>query len=163
MLNVLVSFAVGGLLGDAFLHLIPHAQEEAERIHENFGRKHGREHSHEYIQHKRNEELLHNQNDHGHGHTAVGLWVLLGMLVFFILEVSAKMFLSRRHLRKEPIGKKRKGALKHIASTSSTHSGHMNAHSGWLNIVADCTHNFTDGIAIGVSFQISTAAGGSHT
>jgi solute carrier family 39 (zinc transporter), member 7 len=26
-------------------------------------------------------------------------------------------------------------------------------HSGWLNIIADMMHNFTDGIALGVVFQ----------
>lgn len=59
LLKVLLSFASGGLLGDAFLHLIPHA------IHPH---THGEEEHHDH--------------DHGHDHsgsTKVGLWVLAGI------------------------------------------------------------------------------------
>jgi len=59
-LKVLVSFAVGGLLGDVFLHLLPHA----------------------FLPHSVEEEDVHD-------HTAsmkVGLWTLLGIFLFFLLE-----------------------------------------------------------------------------
>lgn len=73
LLKVLLSFASGGLLGDAFLHLIPHAISP---------HSHGEEgHGHE-----------HTTSDHGHSHDShshdmgVGLWVLSGIVAFLIVE-----------------------------------------------------------------------------
>ena len=77
LLKVLLSFAAGGLLGDAFLHLIPHAlmaasSEEASEPAAAHGHSHG---------------------DHGHSHGAghahdmsIGLWVLAGIVAFFLVE-----------------------------------------------------------------------------
>ncbi|CAC5372308.1 SLC39A13 [Mytilus coruscus] len=56
-LKLLLSFAVGGLLGDVFLHLLPEAWESLDK----------------------------NSHDHG-GHLSVGLWVLAGILTFLVLE-----------------------------------------------------------------------------
>lgn len=67
LLQILLSFASGGLLGDAFLHLIPHALEP---------------HSHH----------LQEQPGHGHSHSgqgpilSVGLWVLSGIVAFLVVE-----------------------------------------------------------------------------
>merc|ERR1712150_146135 len=65
LLKVLLAFASGGLLGDAFLHLIPHAISP----HSHTGDDHG--HSHD--------------GGHGHDHShdmGVGLWVLGGIVAF---------------------------------------------------------------------------------
>lgn len=56
-LKLLLSFAVGGLLGDVFLHLLPEAWEHLRAI--NGGHKE---------------------------HTRLGLWVITGMLSFLIIE-----------------------------------------------------------------------------
>ncbi|XP_012261346.2 zinc transporter ZIP13 homolog [Athalia rosae] len=61
-LNVLLSFAVGGLLGDVFLHLLPEAWAN---------------------------KALNQGSEDGHPSMACGLWVLAGFLVFIIAE---KMF-----------------------------------------------------------------------
>lgn len=45
MLKVLLSFGSGGLLGDAFLHLIPHSQPSHHNSHE-LSHSHSHEHSH---------------------------------------------------------------------------------------------------------------------
>lgn len=58
-LKILLSFAVGGLLGDVFLHLLPEALEN---------------------------DLLRKAQDAGHPTMTCGLWVLSGFLVFVILE-----------------------------------------------------------------------------
>ncbi|KAG7201213.1 hypothetical protein KM043_004000 [Ampulex compressa] len=58
-LKILLSFAVGGLLGDVFLHLLPEAWEN---------------------------ESLKRAEDAGHPSMACGLWVLSGFLVFVIVE-----------------------------------------------------------------------------
>ncbi len=73
LLKVLLSFASGGLLGDAFLHLIPHAlmaQSEKE------GGSHSHSHGHSH------------DGEHGHhGHDmSVGIWVLSGIIAFLAVE-----------------------------------------------------------------------------
>nr|BAP46895.1 solute carrier family 39 member 7-1 [Cyprinus carpio] len=77
LLKVLLSFASGGLLGDAFLHLIPHALEP----HSHHGQSHGSDESHG------------SEESHGHSHGAahghmmlVGLWVLGGIVAFLVVE-----------------------------------------------------------------------------
>lgn len=79
-LKILLSFASGGLLGDAFLHLIPHAliaqqaRESASEGHHH-GHGHGHGHSHE------------SDGEHHHSHDmSVGLWVLAGVLAFLVVE-----------------------------------------------------------------------------
>lgn len=80
LLKVLLSFASGGLLGDAFLHLIPHALLAQQA---SGGAGHGHSHSHGH--------------NHGHSHGAggeehgphdlsVGLWVLAGIIAFLMVE-----------------------------------------------------------------------------
>lgn len=75
LLKILLAFASGGLLGDAFLHLIPHAL--APHTHsEHDEHDHGHSHSHGH--------------SHGEGHgghdMSVGLAVLSGILVFLMVE-----------------------------------------------------------------------------
>jgi zinc transporter 7 len=68
-LKILLSFASGGLLGDAFLHLIPHAisAHGGGGNDEGHGHSHGGAHSH--------------SND-----IQVGLYILLGIFLFLIVE-----------------------------------------------------------------------------
>ena len=75
LLKILLSFASGSLLGDAFLHLIPHAlmahSHEGEHAH-----SHSHSHSHS-----------HGEGEHGHGHDmVVGFWVLFGVIAFLMVE-----------------------------------------------------------------------------
>jgi zinc transporter 7 len=74
-LKILLSFASGGLLGDAFLHLMPHAVSP--HSHDEDG---GHSHSHSHS---------HGGEGHGHDHDRnmiVGLWVLAGIVAFLIVE-----------------------------------------------------------------------------
>ena len=79
LLKVLLSFASGGLLGDAFLHLIPHAvSPHSHNVESGHSHSHGHSHVHEG-----------EHPEHAHDHSAdmiVGLWVLAGMLAFLIVE-----------------------------------------------------------------------------
>lgn len=70
LLKVLLSFASGGLLGDAFLHLIPHALMGHD---EHAGHSHSHGHSHGEGQ------------SHSHDMT-VGIWVLTGIIAFLAVE-----------------------------------------------------------------------------
>lgn len=72
LLKVLLAFASGSLLGDAFLHLIPHALDPHDH--------HGDDHDHHHHEHN---------HSHGHDHSAqtkVGLWVLTGIMAFLLVE-----------------------------------------------------------------------------
>ncbi|KAK6018876.1 zinc transporter SLC39A7 domain protein, partial [Ostertagia ostertagi] len=69
-LKVLLAFGSGGLLGDAFLHLIPHAVPHSSGSH-----AHSHSHSHQ---------------EGGHSHEphdmSVGGWVLAGIIAFLLVE-----------------------------------------------------------------------------
>ncbi|KAM4640883.1 zinc transporter SLC39A7 [Discoglossus pictus] len=170
LLKLLLSFASGGLLGDAFLHLIPHAlephshHETAEDVHES----HGHGHSH----------------GHSHGHMmSVGLWVLAGIIAFLVVEkfvrhVKGGHGHGHGHAMKdsssddaeeekdgakegEGVRQRKKGtntAQKNKKGKKESPQSDMTV-SGYLNLAADFTHNFTDGLAIGASFLVSSSVG----
>jgi len=96
----LVSFAVGGLFGDALIHLLPEAFEELG------------------------------------ANLAVSLYVILGVLVFFVLE----KFLRWRHC--------------HIP-TSEEHMHPLVT----INLVGDTVHNLIDGMLVGSSYLVSIPIG----
>ena len=76
-LKVLLSFASGGLLGDAFLHLIPHALLLHSSSSEALSHSHSHSHSH----------LSSSNDSEVHGHDlSVGLGVLGGIVVFLMVE-----------------------------------------------------------------------------
>jgi len=66
--QVLLSFALGGLLGDVFFHTLPHLNEG-----------HSHDHGHD-----------HGQGGHGHSHSVedmqTNLIIVVGIMVFFMLE-----------------------------------------------------------------------------
>ncbi|KAJ2345040.1 hypothetical protein GGF43_005316, partial [Coemansia sp. RSA 2618] len=75
-LRVMVGFAVGGLLGDVFLHLLPHMFSE--------GHDH---HSHEHHGH--------DHHEHAHDHvrnTVYGCTIFLGMMLFFSVDKFMRLF-----------------------------------------------------------------------
>jgi len=149
-LRVLLSFAVGGLLSDVFLHLIPHAfhtpsSSDAVVVHS---------HSHSHAGDGEDVSLV------------VGLSVLAGLLTFFVIE----KFVRSRHgqgghghshahshgaakPKKDEKNKKKNKKKQEPASEDGLKV------SGFLNLAADMTHNFTDGLAIASSFLLSTSVG----
>lgn len=78
LLRIFLAFASGSLLGDAFLHLIPHAVPG-----------HSHSHSHTEVDHHHGHTHIHEEKEEVHdhfGHTIVGLWVLAGIISFLIVE-----------------------------------------------------------------------------
>lgn len=72
LLKVLLSFASGGLLGDAFLHLIPHALMAQGGDDDHHSHSHGHSHG---------------GDGHSEGHDmSVGIWVLAGIIAFLAVE-----------------------------------------------------------------------------
>ncbi|XP_067468049.1 zinc transporter Slc39a7 [Thunnus thynnus] len=171
LLKVLLSFASGGLLGDAFLHLIPHALEpHSHHGDEDHGHSHAGEESH----------------DHGHSHGAahghmmsVGLWVLGGIIAFLVVEKFVRLLkgghghghshshshaapkekVSDGEEEKEEEKKKEEKDKKDKKASKKEETSTDIKVSGYLNLAADFTHNFTDGLAIGASFLVGPAVG----
>ena len=99
LLKVLLSFASGGLLGDAFLHLIPHAliaQQELEHKndahhshgHHSHGHTHGHSHGHSHAGH---------DHEHHSHDMSVGLYVLSGILAFLMIEKFVRIVKGSHH------------------------------------------------------------------
>ncbi|XP_050531035.1 protein catecholamines up [Daktulosphaira vitifoliae] len=141
LLKILLSFASGGLLGDAFLHLIPHSLSPLES-HET----HGHEHEHSCQTHSH--EAVHDHSNE----TRVGLWILGGILMFLFVEKMVRALKGgHSHSHSHP-----KEKLSDDEDESSHDNHELSAQNlsvaGWLNVVADFTHNFTDGLAIGAAY-----------
>nr|ABD37729.1 catsup protein [Drosophila melanogaster]ABD37783.1 catsup protein [Drosophila melanogaster] len=170
-LKVLLAFASGGLLGDAFLHLIPHA------THPHSHGEHGHDHGHDHHHHHDGEE-----HEHGHSHDmSIGLWVLGGIIAFLSVEKLVRILKgghgghghSHGAPNPKPVPAKKKSSDKEDsgdgdkpAKPAKTKSKKPEAEpegeveiSGYLNLAADFAHNFTDGLAIGASYLAGNSIG----
>jgi len=204
LMKIFLSFASGGLLGDAFLHLIPHAMMASEGD-EDGGHTHSHSHGHS-----------HGGGEEGEGHAhdmTVGLGVLSGIIAFLVVEklvrivnggegghghshgggaaaVAAKPKEeaeksekpkkdSKKKDKKESGDKKSKNSDKEDTTEEEEKSEDKKEKkevvakkddemeekqpevkvAGYLNLFADCFHNFTDGLAIGASFAAGESVG----
>lgn len=148
-LKKLLALAAGCLLGDAFLHLIPESSHDHHHQHDDPHHHHGAHDHHHHDDHS------HHEHQHNHDHS-VGLKVLAGIMVFFILE---KYIYSMNLNTSKPSPNKAKKK-----KDDDHHHDHDHIHaSGILNLIADFLHNFTDGLAIGASFLSGTKLGLSTT
>lgn len=152
LLKILLAFASGGLLGDAFLHLIPHAAMAVEG-----GHTHSHDHEH-----------------HGHD-MSVGLWVLAGIVSFLLVEKTVRIAKGGHgHTHSKPsenkpntsteekdANKKEKfSKQKKVATNVKTEDAVKEVKvAGYLNLAADFSHNFTDGLAIGSSYLAGSTVG----
>lgn len=109
MMPLLLCFAAGGLLGDVFLHILPHLMLPHDHNHSSH--EHDHEHDHEH-EHEHDHEQQHNplafnhmgRQLHGHeetgeehGHSeqlVIGLTVLFGFLFFMFAERLAQNYHS---------------------------------------------------------------------
>ena len=158
-LNTLVAFAVGGLLGDVFLHLLPQVF---------LGE--GTESKVKFV-------LLDEKRN-----TVLGLFIFIGFASFFIIDKSMRIMAGgngdhHSHaitptsngstIVKTPSPETKSTA--HKRSTRKTAKAEEKAVlaapqreikvSAYLNLIADATHNVTDGLAISASFYISPLIG----
>ncbi|XP_022210930.2 zinc transporter ZIP13 homolog [Drosophila obscura] len=159
-LRVLLSFAVGGLLGDVFLHLLPEAWE-------------GDHHS--------------SSGDSSHPSLRSGLWVLAGILIFTIVEKIFSGYTSADEENPQPkcveIANcllRRNGGQLPEGGTSESCGGACDIEdvdkvcflrereqkskeqkeqprkvAGYLNLLANSIDNFTHGLAVAGSFLVS--------
>uniref|UniRef100_A0A674GF32 Zinc transporter SLC39A7 n=1 Tax=Taeniopygia guttata TaxID=59729 RepID=A0A674GF32_TAEGU len=156
LLRLLLSFAAGGLLGDAFLHLIPHALAAALWV--------GLWVLAGIVAFLTVELLVRHGGAHGHGHGQfgaknrdfgqkrgkTGIWG----------EKRAKKW-GKTGILGGKTGKK----MGFWCGTADKFCvffpflGAAMAASGYLNLAADAAHNFTDGLALGAAFWASPARG----
>lgn len=160
-----VDFSVSKQLGDAFLHLIPHAISPHNH-HGDGGHSHSHSHSHSH-----GEEEPH---EHTHDMT-IGLYVLGGIITFLTVEKMVRLIKgghghshgpapadeSKAKPKSNDDAKGKKSEAKAEKKSQqpkqkSNGDGHNEEESisvsGYLNLAADFTHNFTDGLAIGASY-----------
>lgn len=151
-LKQLLSFAIGGLLGDVFLHLLPEAWE--------LSRSSAGKHNHYMTQ---------------------GLWVIAGLLAFLVLEKmfpdqgSHEDPSSNSDMNSNSASQSI-SAFSGKASASVRNGHHAEAWksskqqslqersekiktSGYLNLLANCIDNFTHGLAVAGSFLVSKKVG----
>lgn len=154
LLKVLLSFASGGLLGDAFLHLIPHALVP---------HSHGDHGSHDDGHHHHHHHN-HGEEEHSHGHDmSVGLCVLLGIIVFLVVEKAIRLIKGDHGHSHSHSVKSNDKTNKNTKTNNKKENKKEEIEdikiSGYLNLAADFLHNFTDGLAIGASYLAGDGVG----
>lgn len=175
---MLLSFAVGGLLGDVFLHLLPEAWE---------GDNQG-----EFQRQTSNNKLISintisSTDPSSHPSLRSGLWVLSGILIFTIVEkifsgyasadeenpqpkcVEIANCLLRRHGGQLPEGETSESCggacdiedvdkvcfLRERELKSKEKKDQPRKVAGYLNLLANSIDNFTHGLAVAGSFLVS--------
>lgn len=159
LLKILLAFASGGLLGDAFLHLIPHATMALEETPETPSHSHTHSHAHA-------------EDEHGHAHDmSVGLWVLAGIVVFLVVEKVVRIVKGNHaHSHSDAKVAEQKTLIKKKKDQGDGKENSKDEEkketpekeikvAGYLNLAADFSHNFTDGLAIGSSYLAGNTIG----
>lgn len=127
-LKLLLSFAVGGLLGDVFLHLLPEAWGRLQRGTES------------PVQ----------------AHLTLGLWVLLGVFTFIILELVFSATGPEVEQTFPHSDVNQNGVAKPVSPPQNFKAIHV---TGYLNLMANGIDNFTHGLAVAASFLVGIKMG----
>jgi len=144
-LQVLAAFGSGSLLANSFLRLIPYS--------------HPKEDNHERKEDSATQEDIN-----------IGFWVLSGVLTFFAVEKIVRMLRGGEGHSHGPVMQNdnvenNDPKDENIASYDSINKDNIPptetgiALSGYLNFLADFTHNFTDGLGIGASYLAGNSIG----
>lgn len=130
MLSLGQALAVGGLLGDVFLHTLPECFTDAHP------------HMHQ-----------HHHHHHGSENNNIGLRVIFGFSVFLILDILVRS-IEKTSGGHSHSNNGEKGV--NDKCTNQTQSWRLLLSSAvLLNLFGDACHNFTDGLAIGATFSLT--------
>ncbi|KAH6882468.1 zinc transporter YKE4 [Alternaria rosae] len=166
-LSVMVAFAVGGLLGDTLFHLLPEiflGEEEHDSV--------------KFVMVEPNKNLL------------LGVAIMVGFITFVAMDKGLRIATGgegghdhshgHSHDKVETTAKttsvdvgsskdgvrSRKSGANGTSSVVETAEKEINASvklGGYLNLIADFTHNITDGLALSSSFYASPTIGATTT
>ncbi|CAI9629853.1 unnamed protein product [Alternaria burnsii] len=166
-LSVMVAFAVGGLLGDTLFHLLPEiflGEEEHNSV--------------KFVMVEPNKNLL------------LGVAIMVGFVTFVAMDKGLRIATGgegghdhshgHSHAKVEDTAKttgvdvdsskegvrSRKAGANSTSSVAETAEKEINASvklGGYLNLIADFTHNITDGLALSSSFYASPTIGATTT
>ncbi|KAF2397797.1 putative ZIP family metal cation transporter [Trichodelitschia bisporula] len=163
-LSIMVAFAVGGLLGDTLFHLLPEiflGEDEPHKV--------------KFVMVEPNKNLL------------LGVAILVGFMTFVAMDkglriatggeghdhshghghanVEPSATTSSVEVNKEGKARARKGdkAVKRVAEQAKPQINPSVKMAGLLNLIADFTHNITDGLALSSSFYASPTIGATTT
>merc|ERR1711939_821421 len=166
-LSVMLAFAVGGLLGDTLFHLLPEiflGEDEHDRV--------------KFVMLEPNRNLL------------LGVGIIVGLVTFMAMDKALRIATggdgghSHSHSHEHAANgtasasstsaqsksngdlRKRKGQKEEDKSTKPQSVEPINPSvklAGLLNLIADFTHNITDGLALSSSFYASPALGATTT
>jgi zinc transporter 7 len=166
-LSVMVAFAVGGLLGDTLFHLLPEiflGEEEHDSV--------------KFVMVEPNKNLL------------LGVAIMVGFITFVAMDKGLRIATGgegghdhshgHSHEKVEATAKttsvdvgtskdgvrSRKSGANGTSSVVETAEKEINASvklGGYLNLIADFTHNITDGLALSSSFYASPTIGATTT
>ncbi|KAF2968956.1 hypothetical protein GQX73_g4592 [Xylaria multiplex] len=166
-LSVMVAFAVGGLLGDTLFHLLPEiflGEDTPERVR--------------FVLVEPNRNLV------------LGLAIMVGFMTFVAMDKGLRIATGGAghdhnhgaHSHEEPTPtsatsssvevsskdakNRKKGVEKKDDITKKTEEKEVNPSvklGGFLNLIADFTHNITDGLAMSASFYASPTIGATTT
>ncbi|KAJ5648651.1 Zinc/iron permease [Penicillium lividum] len=164
-LSVMVAFAVGGLLGDTLFHLLPEiflGEDSPDHV--------------SFVMVEPNKNLL------------LGLGIMVGFFTFVAMDKTLRIATgggghdhSHGHAHPEAVSastssaetdkatgdlKQRKSKKSDAVSVASEQEKEINPSvklGGYLNLIADFTHNITDGLALSSSFYASPTLGATTT
>lgn len=147
-LKYMLSFAVGSLLGDVFLHLLPTMYSELYNNAKNAQKPK------EFLQ---------------LGHITIGIWIISGILVFILIEwlYSSKKPNDDLMSKKYCVDQTEKSTSfatnvktdNPVITTTTSYNNNRLATIGYLNILANCIDNFFNGVGVGMAFLASTKLG----
>jgi len=146
----MISFAIGGLLGDVFFHTLPHISSSSQ---------HGHSHDHDHHIHG-------SEEGHSHSHDPQQMKdnfvIILGIIGFFLIERITHSVLEHGHGHhhhhhdghkvKESRDKKSKNKEVDTASESERQREVQLKSFAIISMVGDFIHNVTDGLSIGVAY-----------
>lgn len=164
LLSVLVSIAVGSLLGDVFFHLIP----EIFDLHGDYLRNCGLMLFGVFVFFVGERVLQHYHQGHGHGHVEIVSrpFELVGLRDPELQETEDADQVELEVLSSEGAGGRPRSSLNKpldsqtsLPHPSQPYSTVAAKPMGLLVLTSDFIHNFVDGIAVGISFATSLPVG----